>query len=77
MFLTSLLVPGRTLQPSLMFEGKAGASPSEAPFKSSTLGRLLAYLQSFDEAGKACQGHILQINRLIDKLHQCAQGPML
>jgi len=30
--------PGKPLQPSLMFVGKAGAYPSEAPFKCSTLG---------------------------------------
>ncbi len=32
-----MFVPGKPLQPSLMFEGKAGAYPSEAPFRCSTL----------------------------------------
>ncbi len=28
-----MFVPGKPLQPSLMFVGKAGAYPSEAPFQ--------------------------------------------
>jgi hypothetical protein len=33
-----MFVPGRPFQPSLIFVDKAGAYPSEAPFKCSTLG---------------------------------------
>jgi hypothetical protein len=33
-----VFVPGKPFQPSLIFVGKAGASPSEAPFRYSTLG---------------------------------------
>ncbi len=33
-----VFVPGKPLQPSLMFLGEAGAYPSEAPFRCSTLG---------------------------------------
>jgi hypothetical protein len=33
-----LFVPGKPLQASLMFAGKAGAYPSEAPFMCSSLG---------------------------------------
>ncbi len=33
-----VFVPGKLLQPSLMFAGKAGAYLSEAPFRCSTLG---------------------------------------
>jgi hypothetical protein len=33
-----VFVLGKPFQPSLMFEGKAGAYPSEAPFRRSTLG---------------------------------------
>ncbi len=32
-----MLVPDKPFQPSLMFAGKAGAYPSEAPFRCSTL----------------------------------------
>ncbi len=32
-----VFVPGKTFQPSLMFTGKAGAYPSEAPFRCTTL----------------------------------------
>jgi hypothetical protein len=32
-----LFVPGKPFQPSLMFAGKAGAYPNEAPFRCSTL----------------------------------------
>jgi hypothetical protein len=32
------LFPGKPLEPSLMFAGKAGAYPSEAPFRCSTIG---------------------------------------
>jgi hypothetical protein len=43
MFVISLTVyPWQAFQPSLMFVGKAGAYPSEAPFRYSTLNRLLA-----------------------------------
>jgi hypothetical protein len=33
-----VFVPGKPFQPSLMFAGKAGAYPSEAPFTCCTLG---------------------------------------
>ncbi len=33
-----MYVPGKPFQPSLMFAGKAGAYPSEAPFRCSSLG---------------------------------------
>jgi hypothetical protein len=33
----SVFVPGKPFQPSLMFAGKAGAYPSETPFRCSTL----------------------------------------
>jgi hypothetical protein len=33
-----VFVSGKPFQPSLMFQGKAGAYPSEAPFRCSTLG---------------------------------------
>ncbi len=33
-----VFIPGKLFQPSLMFAGKAGAYPSEAPFRCSTLG---------------------------------------
>jgi hypothetical protein len=33
-----MFVPGKLFQPSLMFVGKTGAYPSEAPFRCSTLG---------------------------------------
>jgi len=32
-----VFVTGKLLQPSLMFAGKAGVYPSEAPFRCSTL----------------------------------------
>ncbi len=35
-------VPGKPFQPSLMFAGKAGAYPSEAPLGAPHKGRLLA-----------------------------------
>ncbi len=35
----TVFVPGKPLQPSLVFAGKAGAYPSEAPFRYSTLGQ--------------------------------------
>jgi len=38
-----------------MFEGKAGAFPSEAPFRRSSLRQA----QKLDMAGKACQGQTL------------------
>jgi hypothetical protein len=34
---TRVFVPGKPLQPSLMFVGKAGAYPSEASFRCSAL----------------------------------------
>ncbi len=37
-------VPGKSFQPGLMFAGKAGACPSEAPFRCSTLGCPLTLL---------------------------------
>jgi len=37
-----VFVPDKPLQPCLMFAGKAGAYPSEAPFRYSLLGSLLA-----------------------------------
>jgi len=33
-----VFVPGKPFKPSLIFAGKAGAYPSEAPFRCSTLG---------------------------------------
>ncbi len=33
------LVPGKLFQPIVMFVGKAGAYPSEVPFRCSTLGQ--------------------------------------
>jgi len=33
-----VVVPGKPFQNSLMFAGKAGAYPSKAPFRPSTLG---------------------------------------
>jgi hypothetical protein len=54
------LVLGKSFQPSLIFAGKAGAYPSEAPFQvlhsrvgSSPNPRI------FDCSGKACQGQTL------------------
>jgi hypothetical protein len=37
-----VFVPGKPFQPSLMFAGKAGGYPSEALFRCSAIGRLLA-----------------------------------
>ncbi len=37
-----LFVPGKPFQPSLVLAGNAGTNMSEAPFRCSTLGRLLA-----------------------------------
>ncbi len=37
-----MFVPGKPFRPSLVFADKAGAYRSEAPFRSSTLGRFLA-----------------------------------
>ncbi len=34
-----MFIPGRSFQPSIGFAGKAGACPSEAPFKCSALGQ--------------------------------------
>ncbi len=54
------LVPGKPLQPCLMLTGKAGAYPSEAPFRCSSLGvGSLPHPQTLDLAGKACQGQML------------------
>jgi len=36
--LVGVFVPGKHFQPSLMFESKAGAYTSEAPFRCSTVG---------------------------------------
>jgi hypothetical protein len=33
-----VFVPGKPFQPCLMFVGKAGAYPSETPFRGSTIG---------------------------------------
>jgi hypothetical protein len=38
MFLDRVFVPAKLFQPSLMFAGKVGVYPSEAPFMCSTLG---------------------------------------
>ncbi len=40
------LSPGKPLQPSLMFVGKAGAYPSGAPFSFSPLGRALGLTEN-------------------------------
>ncbi len=39
--------PGKLLQPSLIFAGKAGAYPSEPPFSCSTLGLALYFTNKY------------------------------
>ncbi len=46
-----MFVPGKRLQPSLVFEGKA--------MKGASLGWATAYMQTLDSAGNACQGQAL------------------
>jgi hypothetical protein len=46
-----VFVPGKPLQPSLMYVSKAGTEPSKVPFICSTVGS-----QTIDYAGKDCQG---------------------
>ena len=54
-----MFVPGKPFQPSLMFAGKAGAYPIEAPFGRSTRVGSWPHPQTLDWAGKACQGQTL------------------
>ena len=54
-----MFVPGKPFQPSVMFTGKAGAYPSEAPFRCPTQGYLALNQKHQARAGKGCQGQTL------------------
>ena len=49
-----MFVPGKPFQPSLIFAGKAGAYPSEAPCRCSTLGWGELTLQHYLSPNLAC-----------------------
>jgi len=62
-----MFIPGRSFLPSLMFESEAGAYPSKAPFRRSTLGYVPG-LKRLNQAVKAFQEQTLYIILNVHKL---------